>query len=209
MSRRGRFITLEGIDGAGKSSHADAIAQWLGARGRAVVRTREPGGTPLGEALRELLLNRPMTPRTEALLAFAARCEHLTQLIEPALAAGQDVLCDRFTDATFAYQGGGRELGFAPIALLQDWVDGALEPDRTYLFDLPPDAARARREQDRAPDRFEREQQQFFDRVRAAYLARAAYAAHRIVIIDAGGSIEQVRRQIEADLTGLFESSSS
>ena len=138
---RGRFITLEGIDGAGKSTHAAWLAGVIAAAGRRVAATREPGGTPLGERLRELLLHEPMTHDTEALLMFAARREHVEQVIRPALARGDWVVCDRFTDSTYAYQGGGRSVPLERIEMLEDWMQAGLQPDRTYLFDLPADMA--------------------------------------------------------------------
>ncbi|MCX7672503.1 MAG: dTMP kinase [Thiobacillaceae bacterium] len=200
--KRGLFITLEGVDGAGKSTHLEWLAGLFRARGHAVRVTREPGGTPLGERLRALLLTEPMHAETEALLMFAARCEHLHALIRPALAAGEVVLCDRFTDASYAYQGGGRGLPAARLAILEDWVHGGLQPDLTLLFDLPDALAQARRAAARTADRFEREQTDFHARVRAAYLQRAARHPERIRVIDASGSIEAVRAQLEQVLTG-------
>ncbi len=196
----GRFITLEGIDGAGKSSHIDAIAAWFGARGAKVLVTREPGGTALAEALRELVLHRPMDALTEALLIFAARRDHLQQRIEPALAAGQVVLCDRFTDATFAYQGGGRGFDLGILAQLETWVQHRRQPDLTLWFDLAPEVGAARRAQVRAPDRFESEDLAFFTQVRNGYAARAAAAAQRFVRIDAGLAPANVWAQIERTL---------
>ena len=148
------FISLEGIDGAGKSTHIAALAQWWRARGREVVLTREPGGTPLAERLRELVLHEAMDPLTESLLVFAARREHLTRVIEPALARNAVVLCDRFTDATFAYQGGGRRFDWAVLEQLEDWVQAGRQPDLTLLFDVPPEVAQARRAAQ--PERFVR-----------------------------------------------------
>jgi dTMP kinase len=192
---RGRFITFEGIDGAGKSSQIAAVANALRARGIEVVQTREPGGTPLGESLRELILREPMTPRTETLLMFAARAEHIARVIEPALQAGKWVLCDRFTDATYAYQAGGRGVPASEIALLEQWVHGRLQPDHTLLFDLPPETAAQRLAGARAADRFEAEERAFFARVRAAYLERAG-ASGRIVVIDGTQSAEAIRAQL-------------
>ena len=164
-----RFITFEGMDGAGKSTQIARTADWLRARGHAVLLTREPGGTPLGESLRALLLHQAMHPDTEALLMFAARREHLAQVIEPALARGEWVLCDRFTDASFAYQGGGRGLDIARLELLEAWVQRGLQPGLTLLFDLPCEVAAQRLAASGGdPDRFEREQSDFFNRVRAA-----------------------------------------
>ncbi|MCX8004946.1 MAG: dTMP kinase [Burkholderiaceae bacterium] len=193
---RGRFITFEGIDGAGKSSHLAATAQLLEAHGRAVLVTREPGGTPLGERLRALLLDVPMEARTETLLLFAARAEHVHRVIEPALQAGRWVLCDRFTDATYAYQAAGRGVPETAIAALERWVHPDLQPDLTLLFDLEPALAAARVGAARQNDRFESEQVDFFARVRDAYRARAQAHAERFVVIDAGADMEAVRRQV-------------
>lgn len=201
---RGRFITLEGIDGAGKSTHAAWIAQTLTARGHAVVATREPGGTPLGERLRGLLLQEPMTHDTEALLMFAARREHLEHVIRPALARGDVVLCDRFTDATWAYQGGGHGVDRGRIAALEDWIHGDLQPDVTLLFDVPTEISRARlarsAQAGRALDRFEREQAAFFERVRQGYLARAAADPRRFRTVDSSRPLTEVREHLAAIL---------
>ena len=195
---RGRFITFEGIDGAGKSSHIKATAEWLRARGRPVLATREPGGTPLGEMLRELLLHQRMHRETEALLMFAGRREHLVQVIEPALERGDWVICDRFSDATYAYQSGGRGLEQAKFAQLEEWVHAHLQPDLTLLFDLPAGIARRRiAAQARDLDRFEQEQADFHERVRLAYLDRAAAAPQRIHLIDADQAPEIVMKRIE------------
>lgn len=202
---RGRFLTLEGVDGAGKSTHAAWIAQALRDQGLTVLETREPGGTPLGERLRDCLLSESMSLETETLLMFAARSEHLRQVIVPALAAGTWVLCDRFTDATYAYQGGGRELGQARIAALEQWVHPDLQPDLTWLFDVPLEVARARRSGAREPDRFEREQDAFFERTRAVYLARAEQAPERIRRIDATQSIEAIRENLADQLRVLTQ----
>jgi dTMP kinase len=197
---RGKFITFEGIDGAGKTTHLawfrERLEQKVAAAGRAVVTTREPGGTPLGEALRELLLHERMDLETEALLMFAARREHLAQIIEPALARGDWVLSDRFTDATFAYQGGGRGLPRDKLETLERWVQGGFQPDLTVLFDLPPETASERRGAARAPDKFESETDTFFARTRAEYLRRAHEAPYRFVVVDASLSIEQIRKQL-------------
>jgi len=202
---RGRFITLEGIDGAGKSSHVAWIAGWLRARGLRVVVTREPGGTPLGEHLRTLLLTEPMDLRTEALLMFAARQEHLAKRIQPALAAGDWVLCDRFTDATFAYQGGGRGLPLEALEVLERWVHAGIAPDLTLYFDLPVPVARARLAAlPGARDRFEQEDDGFFDRVRAAYHARASRDPGRIRIIDAEPGLDEVKKQVETILVNIY-----
>jgi dTMP kinase len=199
MSARGRFITLEGIDGAGKSTHLQAVASRVRAAGHEVVVTREPGGTPLGEELRRLVLVRPMDARTEALVMFAARREHVVQVIEPALAAGRWVVSDRFSDATFAYQCGGRGLEREVFAALEALVHPGLEPDATFLFDIDPEIAHARqRAQSRDLDKFEREQSQFFERVRAAYLERARLAPGRIHVIDASLAPEAVAAALDA-----------
>ncbi len=180
----GRFITFEGIDGAGKSSHIDALAAWLRQRGHTVVCTREPGGTGLAERLRELVLHEPMDALTEALLVFAARRDHLLQCIAPALARGETVLCDRYTDASFAYQGGGRGLEPAILQGLEQWVQQGRSPDLTLWFALDPALAAERRAAARAPDRFERLDAAFFERVHAAYAARAVADPKRFVRID-------------------------
>lgn len=186
MSTRGRFISFEGIDGAGKSTqHARLIAH-LKATGRSVIATREPGGTPLGEKLRALLLSDPMHLETEALLMFAARREHIAQVIEPALARGDWVVCDRFTDASMAYQGGGRGLSRDKLQQLAAWVQGDLNPDLTFIFDAPVELAMARvRASTGDPDRFEREQGEFFRNVRAAYLEIARDQPRRVKVLDA------------------------
>ncbi len=193
---RGLFITLEGVDGAGKSTHLEWLSEQFRARGRTVRTTREPGGTPLGERLRELLLSLPMHAETEALLMFAARREHLAQVIQPALAAGEVVISDRFTDASFAYQCGGRGLPEARLATLETWVQSGLQPDLTLLFDVTSEVAEARRRAVREPDRFEQERAEFHDRVRQAYLRRASQHPQRIKVIDANQSVEGVRRQL-------------
>lgn len=202
--RRGRFLTFEGIDGAGKSSQIAAVVEHLRSSGIAVVQTREPGGTPLGEKLRELLLHEAMNLETEAMLMFAARREHLAALIEPALEAGQWVVSDRFSDATYAYQVGGRGLDAAKFEALEHWVHPGLQPDLTFLFDLDPDTAAVRLSgTGQAPDRFEREKRDFFERVRNAYLERARRAPSRICVIDASGSPEDIRGQVLAALERL------
>jgi len=188
----GRFITFEGIDGAGKSSHLEPLAAWLRARGHEVIVTREPGGTPLAEALRELLLHRPMDAMSEALLMFAARRDHLREAIEPALAAGRTVLCDRFTDATFAYQGGGRGFDTGILTQLEAWVQQGRQPDLTLWFDLPPATAARRRAAARAADRFEAEDLGFFERVRAGYAQRQQAGPGRFEQLDAGGTPQAV-----------------
>ncbi|RZM04022.1 MAG: dTMP kinase [Variovorax sp.] len=196
------FITLEGIDGAGKSSHLDALEVCLRSFGRTVTRTREPGGTPLAETLRGLILNDAMDPLTESLLVFAARRDHVARVVAPALARGEVVLCDRFTDATFAYQGAGR--GFDPdvLATLERWVqarDGTedlLQPDLTLWFALPPEVAAERLAGARLPDRFEAQPLDFFRRVDSGYAARARAAAARFARIDANRPREEVWRQV-------------
>ena len=233
MTPPGRFITLEGIDGAGKSSHIDALAGWLRARGFAVLITREPGGTPLAEQLRTLFLQQPMDALTEALLVFAGRRDHLRSVIEPALARGVLVLCDRFTDATFAYQGGGRGFDAAVLAQLETWVQqrpdaeqngpqdgqpggpptaqpsarpGRLrQPDLTLWFDLPAPVAAARRASARSADRLEREDLAFFERVSAAYAARALAAPQRFARIAADQPREAVWAQVQAVLSARPE----
>jgi dTMP kinase len=192
------FISLEGIDGAGKSTHIAALAQWWRARGREVVLTREPGGTPLAERLREMVLHEPIDPLTESLLVFAARREHLVKVIEPALARGAVVLCDRFTDATFAYQGGGRGFDWAVLLQLEDWVHGHRQPDLTFLFDVSPEVAEARRAAVRQPDRFEAQDLAFFTRVRQAYERRRAAQPDRFALIDATQAPESVGSQVLA-----------
>lgn len=193
---RGLFITLEGVDGAGKSTHLEWLSEQFRAQGRTVRMTREPGGTPLGERLRDLLLNSPMHAETEALLMFAARREHLARVIQPALEAGEVVISDRFTDASYAYQCGGRGLAEARLETLETWVQGDLQPDLTLLFDVASEVAEARRSAVREPDRFEQERADFHDRVRQAYLRRAGRYPQRIKVIDANQSVESVRRQL-------------
>lgn len=196
----GRFVTFEGIDGAGKSSHLEALAAWLRARGHEVVLTREPGGTPLAERLRALFLHEEMDALTEALLVFAARRDHLRACIEPALGRGATVLCDRFTDATFAYQGGGRGFRLDVLAQLEGWVQQGRQPDLTLWFDLDAREAERRRAAAREPDRLERLDATFFDRVRSGYLARQHDAPARVVRIDASGEREQVWTRVEHEV---------
>jgi dTMP kinase len=203
MTERGRFVTFEGIDGAGKSSHIEWFADLLRKQGRKASVTREPGGTELAEAIREWLLNRPMSMRTEALLAFAARQDHLERVIRPALDSGVWVVCDRFTDSTVAYQGGGRGIPLADIETLERWVHPELQPDRTYLFDLDPAIAAERRRAARAADRFEAEQQAFFVRVRDAYLARAVGSGARFRVVDSTKSIDDIRKLLEVDISSI------
>jgi dTMP kinase len=201
---RGKFITFEGIDGAGKSSHVEWLAGRLRAQGRVVHVTREPGGTELGEKLRELLLGTPMHLETETLLMFAARREHLAQLIEPALVRGEWVVCDRFSDATYAYQGGGRGLDRAKFQQLEHWVHGDLQPDLTLLFDLPLDVARERIVlANRVLDRFEQERVDFHERVRQAYLERAHAAPSRIHVVDAQKGMAEIQVALEQIVASL------
>jgi dTMP kinase len=204
----GRFITVEGGEGAGKTTQLAFIREYLERAGYQVVLTREPGGTALGEEIRSLLLGHRhdgMAPATETLLMFAARAEHLERVIRPALAAGRWVLCDRFTDATYAYQGGGRGLPPERIAVLEDWVQGELRPDLTLLFDLPVAAGLQRAGRRGAADRFEREKADFFERVRAAYLERAWRDPDRHRIVNAARPVETVRTEVESILAGWLE----
>ncbi|MBK6007770.1 dTMP kinase [Ramlibacter ginsenosidimutans] len=204
----GLFLSFEGIDGAGKSTHIEALAAALRARGRTVVLTREPGGTPVAEQLRALALNEAMDPLTEALLMFAARRDHLLQVIEPALARGEVVLCDRFTDATFAYQGGGRGFDIAVLETLERWVQsvpalpaGRLrQPDLTVWFDLPPAVAAQRLSGARVPDKFEAQPQAFFERVAAAYARRAQQDPGRFLRVQADQPREEVWTELESGL---------
>jgi dTMP kinase len=202
---RGLFITLEGIDGAGKSTHAAWLVEALTARGRNVVATREPGGTAFGEALREILLHRSMAHESEALLMFAARREHVVQVICPALERGDVVVSDRFTDATYAYQGGGHGVSLELIGALERIVHADCNPDLTLLFDIPAPVSRARLDRisarGHALDKFEREADGFFDRVRTAYLARAAAEPRRFRVIDSSRPLAEVR----ADLARIVE----
>lgn len=196
MSKRGKFITFEGIDGAGKSTHIKSVQAFLLARGKTVLTTREPGGTELGEAVRGLFLGRSMSPHTEVLLVFAARREHLEKVVWPALERGDWVLCDRFTDATFAYQGGGRELGFERIESLAKWVHPDFTPDLTLLFDLSPDAAHDRIARRGELDRIESEASEFHRHVRDAYLRRAQDEPERIKVLSSEQSRDTVRSRV-------------
>ena len=201
---RGRFISFEGIDGAGKSTQHAWAVDYLRAQGRTVVATREPGGTPLGEKLRALLLSEPMNLETEALLMFAARREHIAEVIEPALARGDWVVCDRFVDASFAYQGGGRGLDWEKLQSLAQWVLGDLQPDLTLIFDAPVAIAQQRLHAATAnPDRFEQEQAAFFERVRAAYLRIAAENPGRVRLIDATQTPSHINKVLE-DIIATF-----
>ena len=194
---RGKFITLEGVDGAGKSTHIPTIANLLRSKGHEVLVTREPGGTPLGEKLRELLLHESMHPETETLLMFAARREHLEQVILPALARGAVVLSDRFTDATFAYQFGGRGVAADKVRQLESWVQESLQPDLTLLFDVPVAVSVQSLAGARDPDRFERENADFFERIRQAYLERARDFPERFRIVDSSRSLDEITRELE------------
>lgn len=194
----GFFISFEGIDGAGKSTHIQALAERVRRAGREVVLTREPGGTPLAEALREMVLQQSMDALTEALLIFAGRRDHLQQVIEPALARGCVVLCDRFTDATFAYQGAGRGFDTAVLAQLEHWVQQGRQPDLTLWFDLPPEVAAERLSTARVPDRFEQQPLAFFRRVAQGYAARAQAHPQRFARLDAGQERATVWAQLEA-----------
>lgn len=203
---RGRFITVEGIEGAGKSSHIDAIRERLESRGLEVLVTREPGGAPLSEAVRSLLLDPDsygMHADTELLLVFAARAEHLAKTIRPALEAGHWVVCDRFTDATYAYQGGGRGIDAGRIAVLEEWVQRDLRPDLVLVLDLEPAAGLERAAARGAKDRFEQEDLAFFHRVRQCYLERAKAHPDRYRVIDAGREAQRVRETIMQILDGL------
>ena len=200
----GKLITFEGVDGAGKSTHVEAVAQYLRDRGLNVVTTREPGGTPLGEKLRELLLHEPMHLETEALLMFAARREHIAQIILPAIHRGDWVISDRFTDASFAYQGGGRRLALDKLQSLEQWVHADLQPDLTLLFDVPLEVARERLSAGRALDKFEQEKDDFFERVREVYLMRARSFPSRIKIIDGTRPVAEVSAQVEHHVTALL-----
>jgi len=199
----GKFITVEGIDGAGKSTQLAWLSNFFEQRGQSVVATREPGGTELGESLRSLLLDpvQAMHPETETLLIFAARREHIARVIVPALAQGKVVLCDRFTDATYAYQGYGRGVDLVKLRLLEEWVQGPLQPDLTILFDVPVDVGRQRTAGSREADRFERERGAFFERVRSGYLERSREDSRRFMVIDASLAPVDIQKQLEIQLT--------
>lgn len=208
MSARAWFITIEGLEGAGKTSCLASVERFLRTRGLDPVMTREPGGTPLGEAIRELLLGPEhiaMSADAETLLLFAARAQHLAQVIRPALSAGRTVVCDRFTDATYAYQGGGRELGEARIRPLEEWVQQGLEPDLTLYLDVPPRLGLERAGRRSVPDRFEQERLEFFERARAMYRQRAERHSGRIVTIDASASFETVQAEIQQALARTLD----
>jgi dTMP kinase len=204
---KGTFITIEGGEGAGKTTLMDRMADWLGARGRHVVRTREPGGTDLAEKLREILLDRSnagLSGQAELLLMFASRAQHLDEVIRPALQRGDTVLCDRFTDATWAYQGGGRGLPLEDIGALERLVHGDLQPDLTLLLDLPVEQGLRRALTRGEADRFEEESRAFFERVRQAYLQRAQSAPDRFAVIDASGTVDEVWAQVDEILQRRF-----
>jgi dTMP kinase len=201
---QGKFITFEGIDGAGKSTHIGFVTDYLTSRGKQIVSSREPGGTPLGEKLRDLLLHEKMHLETEALLMFASRREHIAQVIAPNLAAGKWVLSDRFTDASFAYQSGGRGLPRAKMEALEAWVHPELQPDLTLLFDVPLEVARQRLDATRTLDKFEREQADFFAKCRAEYLRRAEQFPERFVVVDSTGSIADIQASLAQVLEKLL-----
>ena len=200
-----KFISFEGIDGAGKSTHIGFVADFLQNRGVKLLTSREPGGTVLGEKLRDLLLHEKMHLETEALLMFASRREHIFQVIAPALARGEWVISDRFTDASFAYQGGGRGLDLQKMETLEQWVHPDLQPDLTFLFDVPLEVARARLDATRAPDKFEQEQADFFSAARSEYLRRAAQFPQRFRVIDSTRTIAQTQAQLAKILEKLLE----
>ena len=205
--QQGKFITVEGGEGVGKSTNMQFIADQLTASGKTVVTTREPGGTPLAEDIRSLLLqprSEPVYEQTELLMMFAARAQHIQQVIAPALQKGCWVLCDRFTEATYAYQGGGREMGFETIAKLEQLVQGGLRPDCTFLLDAPVDVGMARAKSRGALDRFEQEQLDFFERVRQAYLKQANENSHRFLVVDASKELSVVQQQISSQLQTLL-----
>lgn len=200
---KAKFITFEGVDGAGKSTHLAWFTDALRQRGIDLLLTREPGGTPLGEKLRDILLHEPMHAETEAMLMFAARREHVAQVIRPALRRGTWVISDRFSDASFAYQGGGRGVSIAKLEQLEQWVQGELQPDLTLLFDIPIEVARQRLANSPSLDRFEQEQGEFFQRVRQAYLDRAARMPHRFAVIHAENTIHEVQQELSIIISTL------
>jgi dTMP kinase len=200
----GKFITFEGIDGAGKSTHIAFVADYIRQRGIELVSSREPGGTPLGEKLREIVLHEQMHIETEALLVFASRREHLAQVIQPALERGACVISDRFTDSSFAYQGGGRGMSLAKLEALEQWVHPELQPDLTLLFDVPLEVARARLDATRELDKFEQEKADFFAATRNEYLRRAAQFPQRFRVIDSTQSIAEIQQQIASILDACF-----
>jgi dTMP kinase len=200
---RARFITFEGVDGAGKSTHLAWFTDKLRQRGVDVLLTREPGGTPLGEKLRDILLNQAMHAETEALLMFAARLEHIEQVIKPALQRGSWVVSDRFSDASFAYQGGGRGVPLAKLEELENWVHEGFQPDLTLLFDIPVEIARSRLSNNVSQDRFEKEKNDFFEKVRKAYLSRCERYPQRFALIDASQSLDDVKAELEKIIASI------
>lgn len=200
---KAKFITFEGVDGAGKSTHLNWFAKTLRNRGLDVLVTREPGGTPLGERLRDILLNQPMHPETEALLMFAARLEHIEIVIKPALKQGTWVVSDRFSDASFAYQGGGRGVPLKKLEQLEHWVHADLQPDLTLLFDIPVEVARQRLSNNATLDRFEQEKGAFFEKVRQAYLERCKKNPQRFALIDAAQTSEKVKADLEKIVSSI------
>ena len=196
MTAKGKFITFEGVDGAGKSSHIDEVISFLELKNIAVIKTREPGGTKLGEKLRELLLHDEMDPETETLLMFAARRQHIAEIIKPALDKGVFVVSDRFTDATYAYQYGGKHVAYSKIEVLESWVHPDLKADLTLLFDLPVEISMDRLKKNRAPDKFEKESESFFNRLRNVYLDLVRQHPNRYKIINANQAIEFVSRDV-------------
>jgi dTMP kinase len=204
MLKLGKFITLEGMDGAGKSTHIPDIIHQIKALGQNVVCTREPGGTPLSEQLREILLHQTMHAETETLLMFAARREHIEQVITPAMARGDCVISDRFTDATYAYQSGAKAVPIEKVSLLETWVQGDLQPDLTLLFDVPVDISLKRLSLARTPDKFERESAAFFEKLRHAYLTRAKQDPKRFRIINANQPLEAVKNEVKVIIQDMF-----
>ena len=204
MVKKGKFITLEGMDGAGKSTHIPAIIDQIKALGETVVCTREPGGTPLAEQLRAILLHQAMHAETETLLMFAARREHIDQVIAPAIARGDCVISDRFTDATYAYQAGAKEVSIAKINVLETWVQGDLQPDMTLLFDVPVAVSLERLALARTPDKFEREGADFFEKLRNAYLARAKQDPARFRIINGNQALAAVKEEVKVSIEEFF-----
>ena len=204
MIKKGKFITLEGMDGAGKSTHIPAIIDQIKALGETVVCTREPGGTPLAEQLRAILLHQAMHAETETLLMFAARREHIEQVIAPAIARGDCVISDRFTDATYAYQAGAKAVSIAKINVLETWVQGDLQPDMTLLFDVPVAVSLERLALARTPDKFEREGADFFEKLRNAYLARAKQDPARFRIINGNQALAAVKEEVKVSIEEFF-----
>jgi dTMP kinase len=202
--KAGKFITLEGMDGAGKSTHIPDIVNQIKGYGQTVVCTREPGGTPLAEELRAILLHQAMHAETESLLMFAARREHIEQVIAPAIARGDCVISDRFTDATYAYQSGAKAVPSEKINTLENWVQGDLQPDMTLLFDVPVEVSLQRLALARTPDKFEREGADFFEKLRNAYLARAKQAPARFRVINANQPLEKVKQEVKAIIKDFF-----